>query len=68
MEKLLVERGGQFMVRKSLKKKIKPIPKHLKPQFLLKVGNRLTWADLALFVVIDPEKKNNIEVLSKNVF
>merc|ERR1712107_701110 len=28
------------------------------------VGNRLTWADLALFVVIDPEKKNNIEVLT----
>jgi len=45
MEKLLVERGGQFMV-----------------------GNRLTWADLALFVVIDPEKKNNLEVLSKNAF
>ena len=67
MEKLLVERGGQFMVRKSLKK-IKPIPKHLTPQFLLKVGNRLTWADLALFVVIDPEKKNNIEVLSKKAF
>ena len=66
MEKLLVERGGQFMVRKS--EKIKPIPKHLTLQFLLKVGNRLTWADLALFVVIDPEKKNNIEVLSKKAF
>ena len=68
MEKLLVERGGQFMVRKSFLKKFKRIPKHLILQFLLKVGNRLTWADLALFVVIDPEKKNNIEVLSKKAF
>ena len=28
-----------------------------------KVGNRLTWADLAMFTLIEPEKKNNIEVL-----
>ena len=27
------------------------------------VGNRLTWADLAIFGLIDPEKKNNTEVL-----
>jgi len=40
MEKLLVERGGQFMV-----------------------GNRLTWADLAIFCLIDPEKKNNTELM-----
>merc|ERR1719264_685672 len=40
MEKLLVERGGQFMV-----------------------GNRLTWADVAIFCLIDPEKKNNTELM-----
>ena len=36
MEKLLVERGGQFMVRKSFYKNIKPIPKHLTLQISIK--------------------------------
>ena len=27
------------------------------------VGNRLTWADLAMFCLVEPEKKNNTEVL-----
>jgi len=41
MEKLLVERGGQYMV-----------------------GNRLTWADLAMFCLVEPEKKNNTELMT----
>ena len=30
------------------------------------VGNRLTWADLAMFCLVDPEKKNNTEVLQQH--
>ena len=29
------------------------------------MGNRLTWADLAMFCLVDPEKKNNTEVLQQ---
>ena len=39
LEKLLVERGGQFMV-----------------------GNRLTWADLHIFGLLEREAKSNPEV------
>ena len=30
------------------------------------VGNRLTWADLAMFCLVEPEKKNNTEVLQQH--